>query len=45
MPIQFVNPALTAAQSLSQTAGIGGAALTGQFGGSLLSPIAVVLGK
>ena len=45
MPIQFVNPALTAAQSLSQTAGIGGAALTGQFGGSLLSPIAVGLGN
>jgi hypothetical protein len=45
MPIQFVGPALTAAQSLSHTAGIGGAALTGQFGGSLLSPLAVGVGN
>jgi len=45
MPIQFVNPALTAAQSLGHTVGIGGAALTGQFGGELLSPLAVGLGN
>jgi len=39
MPIQFVNPAL------GHTVRIGGSALTGHFGGELLSPLAVGLGN
>ena len=45
MPLQFIGPALTAAQSLRHTAAIGGSALTGEFGGSLLSPLSIGLGN
>jgi hypothetical protein len=46
MPLQFIGPALTAAQSLSHTAALGGSAFTGQLGADyLLSPAAVFLGN
>ena len=45
MPLQFIGPALTAAQSLGHTAALGGSAFSGLSAGGILYPAAEFLGN
>ena len=45
MPVQLIGPALTAAQSLSHTAALGGSAFSGLSAGGILYPAAEFLGN